>query len=66
MNEYFEEHPDLIGFYSEAQGPIDELRMEDGKLYYIQYEFKDDDYVEKEKKEAFMAVFTSPSTRSYR
>ena len=61
LNEYLEEHPDLIGFYSEAQGPIDELRMEDGKLYYIQYEFKDDDYVEKEKKEAFMAVFTSPS-----
>ncbi|MBP5176923.1 MAG: hypothetical protein ILP07_13590 [Treponema sp.] len=65
LNEYFEEHPDLIGFYTKGQGPINEFRKEDGKLYYIQYEFKDDEYVEKNRREAFMAVYNYPNNENW-
>lgn len=61
LNEYLEEHPDLIGFYTGGRGPIYEYRMEDGKLHYIEYRFENDEYVEKENREAFMAVFNYPN-----
>ena len=60
LNAYLSEYPDFPGFYTDGLGKINEVRPEEGKLYYIEYAFENDEYVEAEKSEIFMGYYSYP------
>ena len=54
FDEFLAENPYFTGFYTRKQGDIKEIRLEDGKYFWIDYESENEEYVEKDKSEIFM------------
>ena len=52
--EFIKENAYLQGFYTKGDGELSEIRFEGDKIYYIEYAFKNNSYIEEETHEAYL------------